>query len=88
MEETASNAGERSPETGREQVPSFEEIIGAPMTEEEARVQLADAEIRIAQCIAAKASIDKEIADIQTVRAIVMRRILNPQKQDADGSGD
>lgn len=71
------------------QPPSLEELVAMPITEREARVQLAELDIQLAQCVQQKAAVDARIADIQAVRAVVYRRTLNPQPEGAaDGDGE
>jgi hypothetical protein len=74
----------------QERAPTFDELVAMPLTEAEARVQLANLDIQLAQCQQRRAEVDRDIADITTVRAVVLRRVLNPQpvKEPSDGSGD
>ena len=76
--------------TQQQKAPSFEELISTPLNEADARVQLANLDIQLAQCQQRRAEVDREIADITTVRAVVLRRVLNPKpaEEKPDGSGD
>lgn len=72
------------------QPPTLDELIAMPLTEPEARIQLANLDIQLAQCQQRRAEVDREIADITTIRAVVLRRVLNPRpaEEKPDGSGD
>ena len=61
--------------------PTLDELVAMPLSEAEARVQLANLDIQLAQCNQDKAEIDRRISDIMAVRAVVLRRVLNPQPQ-------
>ena len=61
--------------------PALEEVIAMPMTEAEARVQLA-------QLDQERIDAQRRMADVAVVRAIILRRTLNPQEAPSDGSGD
>lgn len=76
--------------TAQKQAPSFEELVAMPIAEQEARVQLAELDIQLAQCEQQKAAVNARMADIQAIRAIVYRRLLNgtPTEQAADGDGE
>lgn len=71
-----------------QKAPSLEELIAMPLTEAEARVQLANLDIQLAQCNQEKAAADARIADIMAIRAVVLRRILNPREVEAQPDGD
>lgn len=76
-----------TPDGGR--APTFDELIAMPLTEAEARIQLANLDIQLAQCQQRRADLDREVADITAIRAVVMRRVLNPRPEAThDGSGD
>lgn len=77
----------------QERAPTLDELVAMPLTEAEARVQLANLDIQLAQCQQRRAEVDRDIADIAAIRAVVLRRVLNPAQQaekeaPADGSGD
>ena len=75
--------GSRSQE---EQMPSFEELMATPISEEEARIQLAECDIQLAQCQKERAMIEQRIADITWVRTVILRQVLNkPQEAEANG---
>lgn len=59
--------------------PTLDELVAMPLSEAEARVQLANLDIQLAQCNQEKAEIDRRVTDIMAVRAVVLRRVLNPQ---------
>lgn len=71
-----------------QKAPTLEELIAMPLTEAEARVQLANLDIQLAQCNQEKAAADARIADIMAIRAVVLRRILNPEKEEVQPDGD
>lgn len=79
----------QQPDPGR-RPPTLDELIAMPLTEPEARIQLANLDIQLAQCQQRRAEVDREIADITTIRAVVLRRVLNPRpaEEKPDGSGD
>lgn len=56
---------------------SIEELVLMPLSEDEARVQLADLDIQVAQCRQRMADLDRKMAAIAEIRAIIMRRVLN-----------
>lgn len=68
--------------------PTLEEIIAMPLTEAEARVQLANLDIQLAQLDKERTDVQSRMADVAVIRAIILRRTLNPQEAPADGSGD
>lgn len=72
--------GENKPEEAQKP-PTLDELVAMPLSEAEARVQLANLDIQAAQCNQEKAEIDRRLADITAVRAVVLRRVLNPQPQ-------
>jgi hypothetical protein len=67
--------------------PTYEELINMPLPEEDARKQLAEIEIQLAQCNKEKAAIDQRIADIVWVRQVILRQALNRPGETKDGSG-
>lgn len=69
-----------------EQMPSFEELMATPISEEEARIRLAECDIQLAQCQKERAMIEQRIADITWVRTVILRQVLNkPQEAEANG---
>lgn len=68
--------------------PTYEELINMPLPEEDARKQLAEIEIQLAQCNKEKAAIDQRIADIVWVRQVILRQVLNRPEETKDGSGE
>lgn len=67
--------------------PTLEEIINTPLTEAEARVQLADIDIQLAECQRQVAAAEARRMDLTWMRAVILRRVLNPAEAPADGSG-
>lgn len=68
--------------------PTYEELINMPLSEVDARKQLAEIEIQLAQCNKEKAAIDQRIADIVWVRQVMLRQVLNRPEETKDGSGE
>lgn len=68
--------------------PTYEELINMPLSEEDARKQLAEIEIQLAQCNKEKAAIDQRIADIVWIRQVILRQVLNRPEEAKDGSGE
>ena len=79
-----------SKDTQEQRAPTLDELVAMPLTEAEARIQLANLDIQLAQCQQRRTEIDREVADIAAIRAVVLRRALNPQpaEERPDGSGD
>ena len=71
----------------RAPAPTYEELINMPLSEVDARKQLAEIEIQLAQCNKEKAAIDQRIADIVWVRQVILRQVLNRPEETEDGSG-
>lgn len=74
--------------TQQQKAPSFEELISTPLNEADARVQLANLDIQLAQCNQEKAAADARIADIMAIRAVVLRRVLNPSSPEGMPDGN
>ena len=65
---------------------TFEELIATPLSEEEARIRLAECDIQFAQCQKERAVIAQREADLTWVRSVIMRQVLNrPSAEAANG---
>lgn len=73
--------------------PTLEEIVNTPLPEDEARLQLADLDIQLAECQREVAAAEARRTDLMWMRAVVLRRTLNPTAKklepgSTDGSGN
>lgn len=73
--------------------PTLEEIVNTPLPEDEARLQLADLDIQLAECQREVAAAEARRMDLMWMRAVVLRRTLNPTAKKpepgpTDGSGN